>query len=154
MGGMATWGEFAEAEPDFARRVHRLFADHKHHTMATIRRDGSPRIGGTEVDFDGGELCLGVMAGALRAMDLRRESRLAIHSHTVDTPVDDPGSWCGDAKVSGHASEATDEGPAGGAHRFTVDITEVVLTKVGSPADHLVIESWHPGRGLVRLERR
>jgi len=36
-GRMATWSELAAAEPDFARRVHRLFADHKHHTMATIR---------------------------------------------------------------------------------------------------------------------
>jgi hypothetical protein len=40
------------------------------------------------------------------------------------------------------------------AHRFRIDITEVVLTRVGTPADHLLIESWHPGRGLQRLERR
>ena len=30
------------------------------------------------------------------------------------------------------------------------DITEVSLTYVGDPADHLVIESWHPGRGWQR----
>jgi hypothetical protein len=30
----------------------------------------------------------------------------------------------------------------------------VVLTRVGQPADHLVIESWHPGRGLERRTRR
>jgi hypothetical protein len=151
---MAAWSEFAAAEPQFAERVHRLFTDHKHHTMATLRRDGSPRISGTEVGFEGGELYLGMMAGALRAMDLRRDPRLAIHGHTVDPPEEGPGSWPGDAKLAGRAIEVADDAKANGAHRFRVDITEVVLTKVGSPADHLVVESWHPGRGVVRRERR
>jgi hypothetical protein len=38
----------------------------------------------------------------------------------------------------------------GKAHRkglSTVDITEVVLTRVGDPPDHLVIEAWHEGKG-------
>ena len=43
---------------------------------------------------------------------------------------------------------------SGDAPHFQVDISEVVLTRVGSPADHLVIESWHPGRGRERTERR
>jgi hypothetical protein len=115
--------------------------------MATLRRDGSPRISGTEVTFDEGELVLGIMAGARREYDLRSDPRLALHSHTVDPPDDDPSSWCGDAKISGIAVEVS-------AERFRVDITEVVLTKVGSPADHLAIESWHPERGLERQERR
>jgi hypothetical protein len=34
-----------------------------------------------------------------------------------------------------------------------VDITEVVLTTLAASGDHLVIESWHPGRGLERLQR-
>lgn len=36
---------------------------------------------------------------------------------------------------------------------FRADIAEVALTKVGTPADHLVIESWHPGRGYERRAR-
>jgi len=152
--GMATWSEFTTAEPALAALVHRLFADHKHHTMATLRRDGSPRISGTEVEFDGGDVCLGMMSGALRATDLRRDPRVAIHGHTVDPPEGDPGSWCGDAKLSGLALEVVDEAAPGGGHRFRVDITEVVLTRVGSPPDHLVIESWHPDKGLVRRRRR
>jgi hypothetical protein len=31
-----------------------------------------------------------------------------------------------------------------------MDISEAVLTYVGTPADHLVIESWHDGRGWRR----
>lgn len=45
-----------------------------------------------------------------------------------------------------------DSGDSG--HQFRVEITEVVLTRVGEPPDHLVIESWHPDRGLARRERR
>jgi hypothetical protein len=144
---VSSWREFANDQAAFAERVRALFEAHKHHTMATLRRDGSPRISGNEVTFDEGELVLGIMAGARRADDLRRYPRLALHSHTVDPPDDDPRSWCGDAKIAGIAVEVS-------AERFRVDITEVVLTKVGSPADHLVIESWHPGRGLERRERR
>lgn len=37
---------------------------------------------------------------------------------------------------------------------FRIDIREVTLTYVGTPADHLVIESWHAGRGHQRHTRR
>lgn len=154
MCGMANWREFADAEPDFAERVRPLFTDHKHHTMATIRRDGSPRISGTEVELDDDEVYLGMMLGARRASDLRRDPRVAIHGHTVDAPEDDPAAWAGDAKLSGRAVEVPDEATAAESHRFRVDITEVVLTRVGDPPDHLVIESWHPDRGLARHVRR
>ena len=40
------------------------------------------------------------------------------------------------------------------SHRFRVDVTEVALTRVGEPADHLVIESWHQGRGFERCGSR
>ena len=43
---------------------------------------------------------------------------------------------------------------AGEAHLFRVDVHEVVHTRVGDPADHLVIELWQQGRGVRRLRRR
>jgi hypothetical protein len=150
---MATWEEFAAAEPDFAARVQQLFTRQKHLTMATLRRDGSPRISGTEVEFTTANLSLGMMAGSLKALDLRRDPRLALHSPSVDPPPDDAMSWTGEAKIAGRAVEVTDTVPPDGSHRFRVDITEVALTKVGSPADHLAIESWHPDRGLQKRQR-
>ena len=98
--GKATWKEFERLEPAFAARVRDLFTSHKHHTMATLRRDGSPRISGTEVGFADDELLLGVMGGALRAGDLRRDARVALHTHTVDPPPEgeDPSSWCGSTR--------------------------------------------------------
>jgi hypothetical protein len=95
------------------------------------------------------------MTGSVKAQDLRLDPRLALHAASEDPPEDDPSAWLGDAKVAGRAVEVvgpTDEDEP--AHRFKVDITEVVLIRVGRPADHLLIESWHEGRGLERKVRR
>ena len=151
---MTSWDDVAAAEPDFAARVRALFEAQKHMTMATLRRDGSPRISGTEARFADGEVVLGMGSGSRKALDLRRDPRLALHSPTVDPPEGDPSAWVGDAKIAGLAVTAADPDATPDAAHFRIDITEVVLTRVGSPADHLVIESWHPGRGLERLERR
>jgi hypothetical protein len=152
---MSSWFDFAEAEADFADRVRQLFDGQRHMTLATLRSDGSPRISGTEASFEGGELSLAMMPGSLKAQDLLRDPRLALHSPTLDPPEGDPSSWLGDAKIAGRAVAVVDGQPsADPPDRFRVDITEVVLVKVGTPSDHLVIESWHPGGGLqVRLRR-
>jgi hypothetical protein len=149
---MTTWGDLVSAEPDFAQRVRATFAVRKHATLATLRRDGSPRISGTEVEFDdtAGQLVLGSMPGAVKALDLRRDPRFALHSPTVDPPEDDLAAWA-EGKLAGVAVEMS--GHADDSHRFVVDLTEVVLTRIGEPPDHLVIESWHPGRGLTRRDR-
>jgi len=155
---MTAWAEFERQEPALANRVRGLFTTHRHHTMATLRRDGSPRISGTEVEFVDGQLVLGMMGGALRANDLRRDPRVALHTHTTDPPAEgeSPSSWCGDAKISGlgrelPAGEGEGDDPS---HRFRIDILDVVHTRVGVPADHLLIEVWRPGTGVSRIERR
>jgi len=81
---MATWSEFAAAAPALAERVKERFDAHKHKTMATIRKDGGPRISGTECQFQDGELFIGSMWKAVKALDLQRDGRFAIHSATVD----------------------------------------------------------------------
>jgi hypothetical protein len=152
---MSTWAEVAAAEPEFADRVRRVFDSHRHKVLATVRADGSPRVSGIEVEFADGELLMGMMPGSVKARDLRRDPRLALHAASEDPPQDDPSRWLGDAKIAGRAVEVAappDEDEP--AHRFKVDIAEVVLTRVGRPADHLVIESWHEGRGLERNKRK
>jgi hypothetical protein len=150
---MATWSEFAIAEPDFAARVKQLFTRQKHLTMATLRRDGSPRISGTEIEFTDEHLSMGMMPNALKALDLLRDARVALHSPSLDPPAGDENAWPGEAKIAGRALDVTDFTLPDRSHRFQLDITEVVLTKVGTPPDHLVIESWHPDRGLEVRQR-
>lgn len=71
---MASWQDFVDSAPEFASRVEALFTARKHHTMATLRKDGSPRISGTEVDFNEGQLYLGMMAGRPRGGSAPRSS--------------------------------------------------------------------------------
>src|SRR2546421_4755006 len=139
---MARWEELVAAAPEFAERVRARFTVRKHCTMATLRRDGAPRISGTEVEFnDDGELYIGSMPGARKAMDLRRDSRLALHSPTSDPPEGNPGAWEGEAKITGRAHEVGDRTRADESHRFKIEIVEVVLTHLDESAGLLVVES-------------
>jgi hypothetical protein len=168
---MASWDEVAASAPDLAGRARALFDAHRHKVLATLRKDGSPRVSGIEANFSGGDLWLGMMPGSRKALDLRRDPRLALHGATVDPP-DDPTKWEGDAKLAGWAEEITDlarvqaivsaEGQAAGEappepgsfHLFRVEVTELVLTRVGDPPDHLVIEVWREGEGVRRMQRK
>jgi pyridoxamine 5'-phosphate oxidase-like protein len=155
---MASWSEVEQAAPELAARARRYFDAHKHKTLATLRKDGSPRISGTEVEFTHGEMWIGSMWRAVKALDLRRDPRYAIHSGSGDTA-----DWSGDAKVAGRIEEVEDpevkqavssgETPPGPFHLFRCDVAELVVVRLGEPADHLVIESWHEGRGLSRVKR-
>jgi hypothetical protein len=145
---VALWQDVVAADADFAAHVRRCFAIRKHATLATLRRDGSPRISGTEVEFgDDGEIYLGMMPDSVKARDLLRDPRLALHCPTEDAPEGKPDDWIGDAKIAGTGVEV----PAEGHHRFRIDVTEVVVTKVAG--DRLVIRSWHPDRGVETRDR-
>src|ERR671933_22434 len=101
---MTTWQEFSEQAPELAARAFERFDAHRHKTMATIRSDGSPRISGTEVPIQQGEVWLGGMTGNRRFADLRRDPRVAIHSAS-----EDPDVWTGDAELAGRAVEVVDD---------------------------------------------
>jgi hypothetical protein len=151
---MANWKEIEDAAPGFAARVRACFDAGTNKTIATLRADGSPRISGTELAFEGDDITFGVMPRAMKLFDLRRDPRTAIHSPTIEPPTDVT-KWLGDAKVAGRVRALPE--PAGSptpdASFFALDIGEVVLTRVGDPQDHLVIESWHPGRGMESRKR-
>ena len=147
---MASWAEFEAAEPDFASRVRRLLSGRKHLTMATLRRDGSPRISGTEIEFADGGLRIGSMPRAVKALDLRRDPRVAIHGPTADPPKRNASGWKGEAKIAGTAVEV-DSGSD--AHRFVIDIGEAVITRLNEAGNRLVVESWTPARGHRIFDR-
>jgi hypothetical protein len=147
---VASWSEFEAAAPEFAARVRSLITSRKHLTMATLRRDGSPRISGTEVEFANGQLQIGSMPRAVKALDLQRDPRVAIHGPTEDPPSGAPAAWKGEAKIAGTAAEVGSGGPA---HRFVIDVNEAVITHLNEAGDRLVVESWSPSRGSRTFER-
>jgi hypothetical protein len=143
---MPSWSEVEAEAPELSALARTFFDAHTHKTLATLRRDGSPRISGTEADFRDGDLFIGSMWRAVKALDLQRDPRFALHSGS-----DDPPEWKGDAKVAGRMEEVASSGES---HSFRADIDELVVVTLGEPRDHIVIESWHAGRGYRRRERR
>lgn len=154
------WDGFAAAEPAFAARVEERFGLHKHHVLATLRADGSPRLTGLEADFRAGEMWLGMMNGSLKALDLRRDPRFSMYANPgPGTEMDG-----GDVRVSGRAVEVKDPGEtarwAAGApegavpevfHLFRVEVTEVVRVSIEMP--DIVLRTWRPGHRLRTLRR-
>jgi hypothetical protein len=154
---MPSWSHFAAEAPELAERVRERLDAHVHKTLATLRRDGGPRISGTETQLVDGELWIGSMWQARKARDLQRDPRFALHSGS-----DDPPEWPGDAKLAGVAEEITDpalvkklngEGASGPSHLFRLDLHEVSVVGLNEARDKLVIEVWRPGEGVRRMER-
>lgn len=164
---MARWQDVVDSEPEFAERAKSRFDRQKHKLLATLRKDGSPRISGIETTFKDGEVWLGMMPGSMKMRDLQRDGRFALHTSSEDPPEGDEGSWSGDAKMSGRAIEVHDvaikervfseaPGPGGdlaGVPLFRLDLDDVVVTRMGEPADHLVVELWRPGQPLQQTRR-
>ena len=153
---MATWQQIEKESAEFAAKVRARFDGGTNKTIATLRRDGSPRISGTELRFVDGEVTFGMMGGSMKLLDVRRDPRVAVHSPTLEPPADAPEKWPGDAKLAGRAVEVTGppEPAVAGAGSFRIDLTEVSLTYLGVPADHLVIESWDAVHGYRRRVRK
>lgn len=141
--------QFESEAGDLASAVRARFEKAETHILATLRKDGSPRVSGSEVAFHGPDLSFGSMLNAVKALDLRRDGRCAIHAHP------------GDAKVSGVAFEVTDreekklyttgDEPPGDFHAFRLDLRDVVLTAV--EGNELVVRLWRPGRPVETFRR-
>ncbi|MBN6054930.1 pyridoxamine 5'-phosphate oxidase family protein [Nonomuraea sp. RK-328] len=180
---MASWQEFEGQAPELARVARTLMEKYRHKVLATLRKDGSPRVSGTETDLRDGELWLGSMPGAVKALDLRRDPRMAVHitSSAPEQPgPEQPGpeqpaseqpasgsgeeaskapEWEGDVKLAGRAVEITDEEVLAA---FELPGTgshlfRVELTEVAwtrVEGDELVIDAWREGVGVRPFRRK
>jgi len=156
---MPSWSAFQSAAPELAAEVLERLDAHAHKTLATVRRDGAPRISGTESQILEGELWIGSMWQARKAHDLQRDPRFALHSGS-----DDPPDWKGDAKLAGVAHEITDPvrvaaingaggAPPGPSHLFRLEIREASVVTMNATGDAVVVTSWTPARGVRTIER-
>jgi hypothetical protein len=161
---MTSWNDFTEQAPDLAALVRARLEAHGLALLATVRRDGAPRISGLEPLIAAGELWMGMMPDSRKVADLQRDPRFALHSATVDKDVAE-----GDVKLSGRAIEVPPdspdlatfraafaaasgyEPPPGPMNLFRADLTEV--SSLRPAGDHLVIQWWHPGEGPHSVDR-
>lgn len=103
---MTTWNELTERAPRIARIFTRRHAAAGNLCMlATLRKDGFPRISPIEPRVFEGELWIAGMPKTTKFFDLARDPRFCLHTATVDTHVSD-----GDAKLWGVVHDVQDLG--------------------------------------------
>jgi len=126
------WREFAKVEPELAERGWALMAqEHGYTFLATVRRDGSPRVHPiVPIRSDHG-LVLAVKRGSLKLADLRREPRFVLHASVVP-PEDQEFSLRGIAhEVRGEQARRTvtagwgEDTPVDVMVLFDVEVVEV-----------------------------
>lgn len=134
------WDTFRESSPELAAYAEERFAVTELVMLGTLRKDGFPRISPIEYTFFDGELTLGGIWQAKKALDLLRDSRCTVHSVTSNKNGQE-----GDVKLWGHGLHVTDGAwlerywqhiwetihfrPAGPAHVFTIDISEAAYVR-------------------------
>jgi hypothetical protein len=160
---MATWSEFEAQAPALAPRVQQALDAHLHKLIATLRRDGAPRLSGIEVTIGLGQLWLGMMADSTKGRDLLRDPRFALHSAPIDLELKQ-----GDAKLSGRATLVTNEAELeayrallkevrgmdvpGPMDLFRADVFDASIVTV--EGDELVIDAWRADEAPRQTRRK
>lgn len=150
---MATWGRFEEEDPELAGVGRRRLEERGLALVATLRRDGSPRIGAVEPYLVDGRLLLGMIWRSRKALDLLRDPRCA-----VAAPICDREAPEGDFKVRGRAVPVEDPKtrrrfadavearidwrPEDPYHLFEVDLESVTFTRFEQ--EGMAVRRWAP----------
>jgi hypothetical protein len=168
---MITRTTFADEAPEIAELAERRLVATGLMMLATLRRDGFPRISPMEPVIAGDRLVLhddklwlGMMVDSTKSRDLKRDGRFGLHTATADKELGE-----GDVKLWGSATEVTDHDTLA---RFSDDIYESVgyRFEVGSfdafdvdllgassvsMADNVMyVKIWKPGKGVAVVEKR
>ena len=150
-----TWQEFARQDPELAALGQERLDRNGLVMLATLRKNGWPRISPVEPLFFNGQLYLGMMWQSIKALDLLRDPRCSIHNAVSDRHATE-----GEFKVYGRALDITNPGerqryvealfqkigvqPEGHEfHCFAIDIESAAAnTLVGEEFQHQV---WKAG---------
>ena len=79
-----TWQEFAQQDPELAALGQERLDRNSPVMVATLRKNGWPRISPVEPLFHNGQLYLGMMWRSRKALDLLRDPRCFIHNAVSD----------------------------------------------------------------------
>lgn len=143
------WAEFAAAVPEMATLGREQFEQRRVVVIATIRRDGSPRISGAEPVTLDGDLYLGMMWQSRKAIDLRRDPRLVIHNPICSNAGNEV-----EFNLNGHAIEVHD---AESRVRFIEAVAETTTWQEPNfhlfaiDIDRAAVVRYERGEQLVRV---
>jgi len=96
------WQEFALQDPELAALGQERLDRHGLVMIATLRKNGFPRISPVDPLFFNGQLYLGMMWQSQKALDLIRDPRCCIHNAVSDRMASE-----GEFKVYGRAMDIT-----------------------------------------------
>jgi hypothetical protein len=151
------WAHVTREAPSVAVLAEGVLAARRMKTLATLRRDGSPRLSEVSGAFvRDGEFWIALIPSA-KERDLDRDPRCSVH---CGSPTDEFGA---SVRVSGRAVRADAEEPLrlgmvrdGGVPRFwlfRLDVGEVVVTRPEPGSGLILMEWWTPAGGLGRATR-
>jgi hypothetical protein len=157
------WSEMTERQPGLAGLARQRLIDPGVLLVATIRRDGTPRLSPVEPFVLDGDLWLSMMWQSRKARDLLRDRRVLVHSLITNRDGTE-----GEVKLRGTVREEPDlavqrryaaavaaslgwDPVPGRFHLFAVEIEQVTYIAYdpeGSGDQHVAM--WPPGREFVR----
>jgi hypothetical protein len=107
---MATWHDFARAQPQMAQVLRGILEGIPIAYLATVRKDGSPRVHPFCPVFANGRMFIAVNENSPKRWDLKNDSRYAMHALPGKWRESDSGT-IGDDEfyATGHVCLVTDE---------------------------------------------
>lgn len=156
------WSEMESIQPRLADLGRRRLLEPGVVLVATIRRDGTPRLSPVEPYLLDGNLWLSMMWQSTKAKDLERDPRILVHSVIADRDGTE-----GEYKVRGTAyaeddravqlryadAVANDLGwraEPGRFHLFAVGLDEVTFIRYDRATGDQHVTMWPPGREFIR----
>jgi len=155
-----TWRELELAAPDIAEPGKARLDETRVALLATLRKDGSPRISPVEPFFAEGHLLFGAMAWTLKARDLDRDPRCTLHSAITGPNEGEP-----ELKLYARAIEADDDlraacptgwwtdQPHDAARVFSLSIEEAAFVTWDYEAGEMTVKRWSQKTGLMTSRR-
>ncbi|MDP9239878.1 MAG: hypothetical protein M3O55_04460 [Actinomycetota bacterium] len=156
------WAEIKERQPRLAALGQKRLIEPGVALIATIRRDGTPRLSPVEPFIMDGGLLLSMLWGSRKAADLIRDPRTLVHSIVTSR---DGGAGEFKLRGSARAEESPDmqqryadsvaaslgwRPTPGRFHLFRIDIDDVVFIRYDDATGAPYVAGWPPGREFVR----
>ena len=156
------WQDLQDQQPRLGALAHDRLVGPGVLLVATVRRDGTPRLSPVEPFVLDGDLWLSMLLGSLKAADLLRDPRVLVHSI-----VTGPDGGEGEMKVRGTAVDVPDSArqrryadavaavlpwapEVGRFHLFTVDVDDVTYVRYDSASGDQFVVRWPAGSETVR----
>jgi hypothetical protein len=162
---MRRWAEFEEAAPELAALGRELIERFRFVFLATIRKDGGPRVNPVEAHFVHGDLALVTVPRTLKALDLLRDPRAFVHTPILEPNLGTPGEFKLRARaveigepalveaVAETVERASGYRPPGDWHFFALDVESAVFHRYDEAEEIHHVLRWTPERGLEQSTR-